>query len=146
VLEPQEYLPSPLDYVRETVALFEGSDGAEAGLSRGVPIVVLTTTGARTGSERKTPIIRVEHQGTYLAVASTAGGPKHPAWYHNLIAQPRVRLQDANVRIELRARELSGPERTSWWARAVGIWPDYAVYQTRTDRVIPLLALEPVNP
>ncbi|WP_159810802.1 nitroreductase family deazaflavin-dependent oxidoreductase [Cellulomonas citrea] len=128
----------------EQVAAFEASGGLEANTLRGVPIIVLTTTGARSGAERKVALMRVEHDGRYAVVASRGGSPEHPAWYHNLVAHPRVQLQDGPVRRTYDVRELAGAEREDWWARSVEVWPDYATYQTKTDRVIPVLVLEPV--
>ena len=112
---------------------------------RGVPIIVLTTKGARTGKLRKTPLMRVEHDGEYAVVASLGGAPRHPLWYHNIVAHPRVELQDGAVKREYLAREVDGPERELWWERAVAVWPDYADYQRRTERRIPVFVLGPVD-
>jgi F420H(2)-dependent quinone reductase len=109
---------------------------------RGMPVVVLTTRGARTGTIRKTPLMRVEHDGSYAVVASQGGAPAHPQWYHNLVAHPAVQLQDGPVKQDMVARELDGEERELWWKRAVAAFPDYADYQTRTDRRIPVFVLE----
>jgi deazaflavin-dependent oxidoreductase (nitroreductase family) len=128
----------------EQVAVFEASDGAEGNTLRGRPIIVLTMTGARSGQERKIPLMRVEHDGRYAVVASRGGAPQHPQWFHNLVAHPRVQLQDGADRRSYDAREVTGAERDEWWRRSVEAWPDYAVYQTRTSRVIPVLVLEPV--
>jgi deazaflavin-dependent oxidoreductase (nitroreductase family) len=140
-----EYAPSPVDRSREQVELFESSGGREGNTLAGVPIVVLTTVGARSGKLRKTPLMRVEHEGRYAVVASMGGAPKHPLWYHNVVANPRVELQDGAVKREYVARELHGDERAEWWERAVAVWPDYARYQERTSRVIPVILLEPVE-
>jgi deazaflavin-dependent oxidoreductase (nitroreductase family) len=129
----------------EQVAAFEASDGAEANTLRGVPIIVLTTTGARSGAVRKVALMRVEHNGRYAVVASRGGAPEHPAWYHNLITHPRVQLQDGADRREYIAREATGADRDDWWQRSVEVWPDYASYQTKTTRVIPVLVLDPVT-
>lgn len=125
------------------VAAFEASDGAEANTLRGVPIIVLTTSGAHSGAERKVALMRVEHDGSYAAVASKGGAPEHPAWYGNLVAHPQVWLQDGAQRRRYDAHTATGAERDEWWARAVAVWPDYDDYQTKTDRVIPVVVLTP---
>lgn len=140
-----EYASSPSDRARSQVERFEASGGREANTLDGVPIVVLTTVGAKTGKLRKTPLMRVEHEGRYAVVASMGGAPKHPVWYHNVVAHPHVELQDGPVKRDYVARELSGAEREEWWARAVAVWPDYARYQERTSRVIPVFLLEPLE-
>ena len=140
-----EYAPSPSDRARTQVERFEASGGREANTLDGVPIVVLTTVGAKTGKLRKTPLMRVEHEGRYAVVASMGGAPKHSVWYHNVVAHPHVELQDGPVKRDYVARELSGAEREEWWARAVAVWPDYARYQERTSRVIPVFLLEPLE-
>lgn len=122
---------------------FEVSNGAEANTLRGVPIVLVTMTGARTGATRKVPVMRVEHGGSYAVVASKGGAPKNPAWARNLVVHPRVRLQDGSTTRDYVAHEASGAERDTWWERAVEVWPDYANYQTRTERVIPVFVLDP---
>ena len=139
-----EYQPSPEQWVRDQVALYEGSGGTEGTTLRGVPVVVLTSLGAKSGKIRKNPLMRVEHQGEYAVVASQGGAPKNPTWYHNLIAHPLVELQDGGVRQDMTARELEGAERDLWWSRAVEVWPDYATYQTKTSRIIPVFVLEPM--
>ncbi|HLR94579.1 MAG TPA: nitroreductase family deazaflavin-dependent oxidoreductase, partial [Jiangellaceae bacterium] len=108
----------------------------------GRPVVIVTNRGAKTGKIRKTPLMRVEHNGRYLAVASMGGAPKHPVWYHNLKAHPQVELQDGPEKWDMVARELTGPEREEWWVRAVEAFPLYADYQARTDREIPVFLLE----
>jgi len=110
---------------------------------RGMPVVIVTSLGTRTGKVRKTPLMRVEHKGQYAVVASQGGAPTHPLWYYNLVANPHVELQDGPVRQDMAARELIGSERAEWWQRAVDAFPDYAEYQTRTDRQIPVFILEP---
>lgn len=139
------YGPSPQDWVREQVEKYEASGGTEGTTLRGMPVVLLTTRGARTGLLRKTPLMRVAHDGRYAVVASKGGAPTHPQWYHNLRADPHVTLQDGPDRRDMVAREVSGAEREQWWDRAVAAFPDYAVYQTKTDRVIPVLVLEPAG-
>ena len=138
-----DYAPSPSDRARTQADLFEASGGREAATLNGVPIIVLTTVGARTGKLRKTPLMRVAHDGRYAVVASMGGAPQHPVWYHNVVANPLVELQDGPVKRDYTARELSGEERAAWWERAVAVWPDYASYQTRTDRLIPVFLLTP---
>jgi deazaflavin-dependent oxidoreductase (nitroreductase family) len=133
------YLPSPIPWVaaevEQLIAAGRTLDGRE--------VIVLQTTGARTGAVRKTPLMRVEHAGRYAAVASVAGGLRHPAWYANLTVQPSVELLDAGVLHLLTARELQGPERAAWWSRACTVFPSYVDYQSRTRRVIPVVLLEP---
>jgi deazaflavin-dependent oxidoreductase (nitroreductase family) len=142
-----EYAPSPRSWVRDQVELFENSGGAEGTtlLDTGLPVVIVTNLGARTGKVRKTPLMRVEHDGRYAAVASLGGTPKNPVWYYNLKANPRVDLQDGPKRSDMVARELSGSERAEWWDRAVAAYPPYAEYQTKTSRQIPVFLLEPVD-
>jgi F420H(2)-dependent quinone reductase len=136
-----EYEPSPIQFVREQVALYETSGGAQGAMLHGVPVVVLTTRGVKSGSLRKTPLMRVVHNGVYAVVASAAGANKHPSWYFNVIAEPRVELRDGDITYEFVARELSGAEREEWWSRAVGIYPVYADYQLKTERLFPVLLL-----
>jgi deazaflavin-dependent oxidoreductase (nitroreductase family) len=136
-----EYEPSTSEWARKQAETFEASNGAEANTLRGVPIVLLTSVGAKTGKVRKTPLMRVEHDGQYVVVASQGGAPTHPVWYHNLVKNPHVELQDGADRADYDARLVEGDERAVWWERAVAVWPDYADYQTRTDREIPLFVL-----
>ncbi|MBD3002880.1 MULTISPECIES: nitroreductase family deazaflavin-dependent oxidoreductase [unclassified Streptomyces] len=138
-----EYEPSPEKFVRDQVELIESSGGTEGTTMRGMPVVVLTTLGAKSGKIRKTPLMRVEHNGTYAVVASLGGSPKHPVWYYNIVADPRVELQDGPLRQDMTAREVTGEEKARWWKRAVEAYPDYADYQTKTDRQIPVFVLEP---
>lgn len=112
---------------------------------RGMPVVILTTKGVKSGKVRKTPLMRVEHEGAYAVVASQGGAPTHPQWYFNLVASQHVELQDGSVKQDMTARELSGEERAVWWARAVAAFPDYANYQAKTERQIPVFVLEPVH-
>ena len=135
-------MSNPHSWSDEQARLFESSNGAEGSTLRGRPIVLVTMTGARTGAVRKVPVMRVEHGGSYAVVASKGGAPTNPAWYHNLVVNPKVQLQDGPTRRDYVAREVSGDERAAWWARAVEAWPDYAQYQTRTDRVIPVFVLD----
>lgn len=136
-----EYAPSTSEWARQQAELIESSGGQEGLEMRGKPVIVLTTVGAKSGKLRKTALMRVEHDGEYVVVASKGGAPEHPAWFHNLVANPEVMLQDGPVVKDYEARELSGEEREIWWARAVEAWPDYAEYQTKTDRLIPLFLL-----
>ncbi|WP_426324123.1 nitroreductase family deazaflavin-dependent oxidoreductase [Microbacterium sp. E-13] len=138
-----EYKPSTSDWARKQAETFESSNGEKANTLRGVPIIVLTTVGAKTGALRKTALMRVEHDGRYAVVASKGGAPDEPKWAANMRRQPHVELQDGDVRRDYSARELTGPERAEWWARAAGVWPDYDNYQKRTDRQIAIFVLEP---
>jgi deazaflavin-dependent oxidoreductase (nitroreductase family) len=138
-----EYAPSSSKWAREQAERFEATGGAEANTLRGVPIIVLTSVGAKSGQLRKTALMRVEHEGAYAVVASKGGAPEHPVWYHNLVQHPHVELQDGPDKRDYDARVLEGDERAAWWDRAVAVWPDYAGYQTRTDRQIPVFVLEP---
>jgi deazaflavin-dependent oxidoreductase (nitroreductase family) len=137
-----EYEPSPEQWVRDQVELYETSGGTKGTTLRGRPVVILTTRGARSGLLRKTPLMRVEHHGEYAAVASLGGAPRHPVWYHNLVAHPHVELQDGPVVQDLVARLIHGREREQWWERAVAAFPDYAEYQKKTQREIPVFVLE----
>jgi deazaflavin-dependent oxidoreductase (nitroreductase family) len=107
-----------------------------------MPVIIVTNRGAKSGKVRKTPLMRVEHEGTYLAVASKGGAPEHPLWYHNLLADPDVEVQDGTEKWKATAREISGDERATWWERAVAAYPPYAEYQEKTDRLIPVFVLE----
>ncbi|WP_329585035.1 nitroreductase family deazaflavin-dependent oxidoreductase [Kitasatospora sp. NBC_01250] len=139
-----EYQPSTDQWVRDQVALYEGSGGTEGTTLQGVPVVILTSLGAKSGKIRKNGLMRVEHDGQYAVVASQGGAPKHPSWYHNLVVHPLVELQDGAVRQDMTAREVTGAERELWLERAIAVWPDFAEYQKKTDRVIPVFVLEPV--
>ncbi|HEY0217937.1 MAG TPA: nitroreductase family deazaflavin-dependent oxidoreductase [Cellulomonas sp.] len=139
------YEPSPDSRTRDQVALIESSGGTEGTTMRGMPVVVLTMLGAASGKVRKVALMRVEHEGVYAAVASLGGAPKHPVWYRNLLANPHLEVQDGPAKGTYLAREVTGAERDLWWERSVAAYPDYADYQTKTDRVIPVLVLEPVS-
>ena len=139
-----EYEPSTSDWAREQAERFEASGGTEATTLRGMPIVVVTSVGAKSGKLRKTALMRVEHDGVYAVVASLGGAPKHPVWYYNLKADPKLTLQDGSVTKEYVAREVDGDEYDAWWTRAVDAYPPYAEYQTKTTRKIPLFVLDPV--
>lgn len=138
-MEPPAYVPSPLAWVRAEVALLERTGRAFGDRA----VVVLRTRGARTGHLRKTPLMRVEHAGTYAVVASARGAEQHPQWYANLLAEPRIQLLDGPRQLDLVAREVAGAERAGWWSRACTAFPAYADYQSRTRRRLPLLLLEP---
>jgi len=140
-----EYKPSTSAWARKQAETFEASGGAEANTLRGKPIIVLTTVGAKTGALRKTALMRVEHDGRYAVVASKGGDPVAPKWYWNLLANPRVELQDGAQTREYLARELSGAERAEWWGYATDVWPDYDAYQAKTDRLIAVFVLEPID-
>jgi len=140
-----EYEPSPEKWVRDQVELYETSGGTTGTTMRGMPVIVLSTLGAKSGKIRKAPLMRVEHDGRYAAVASLGGSPKNPVWYANVVAHPLVEVQDGPVRQDMTAREITGEEKAIWWERAVAAYPDYADYQVKTDRVIPVFLLEPVT-
>lgn len=142
-----EYEPSPIGWVREQVERYEASGGTEATTLRdtGLPVIVVTSRGAKTGRLRKAPLMRVEHEGSYAAVASMGGQPTHPVWYYNVLAEPLVEVQDGPVRQDMIAREVTGTEKEMWWERAVAAFPPYAAYQRRTEREIPVFVLEPVD-
>jgi len=141
-----EYAPSPWDWSREHADKYAETGGAEGADINGARVILLTTLGAKTGKLRKTPLMRVEHDGEYALVASMGGAPKHPVWYHNLVADPQsVTLQDGDSPMPVKVRELEGDERARWWERAVAAYPPYAEYQERTTRRIPVFLATPVN-
>jgi deazaflavin-dependent oxidoreductase (nitroreductase family) len=142
-----EYEPSTAAWVREQVELYERSGGTQGTTLRdtGLPVVIITNRGARSGKLRKTPVMRVEHDGRYAAIASQGGAPTHPRWYYNLRSDPMVELQDGPRKRTMVAREVSGDERVQWWERAVAAYPPYAAYQQRTSRQIPVFVLEPAD-
>ncbi|HXC81786.1 MAG TPA: nitroreductase family deazaflavin-dependent oxidoreductase [Trebonia sp.] len=139
-----EYVPSPAVWVRDQVDQYESSGGAKGTTLPGteLPVVIVTNRGAKSGAVRKTPVMRVEHDGSYAAVASKGGAPEHPLWYYNLRTNPRVEVQDGADKWEMTARELTGDERDVWWQRAVAAYPPYAEYQRKTSRQIPVFVLE----
>ncbi|MFE6971230.1 nitroreductase family deazaflavin-dependent oxidoreductase [Isoptericola sp. NPDC057653] len=137
-----EYAPSPSAHAAKQVEQYESSGGTKGTTMRGMPVVVLTTVGAKSGKLRKAPLMRVEHEGAYAVVASLGGAPKHPVWYYNVVANPRVELQDGPEKHEYDAREVTGEEKALWWERCVAAYPDYADYQLKTDRQIPVFVLE----
>ena len=140
-----EYEPSPWDWSREQADKIAESGGTEGTDMKGMPVILLTTVGAKTGKLRKTPLMRVEHGGEYAIVASLGGAPKNPVWYYNVAKNPRVELQDGTVTHDYDAREVFDDEKAVWWERAVAAYPDYADYQTKTDRQIPVFVLTPVH-
>jgi deazaflavin-dependent oxidoreductase (nitroreductase family) len=142
-----EYAPSKADWVREQVEKFEATDGREANTLRdtGYPIVVITSVGAKSGKLRKNPVMRVERDGKYVAIASKGGADDQPEWYYNFVAHPEVDLQDGAEKQTYRARVLEGDERAEWWQYAVDTWPTYASYQEKTERQIPVFLLEPID-
>ena len=140
-----EYEPSTSEWARDQVELYESSGGTAGTTMRDRPVIVLTTKGNKTGKLRKTPLMRVEHDGDYAVVASMGGAPTHPVWYYNVLGHPIVELQDGPVRRDYRAHEATGEEKARWWELAVAAWPDYAAYQQSTDREIPLIVLEPIR-
>ncbi len=143
-----EYEPSPAQWVRDQVEAYESSGGARGNTLRdtGLPVVVVTSVGARSGKLRKTPLMRVEHDGRYALVASKGGAPEHPTWFHNLTAHPQIELQDGPAPRDMTVRLLDGEERDVWWRRAVEAFPTYANYQTKTERTIPVFLAEPDRP
>ncbi len=136
-----EYAPSPVPSIRKQAEDYERTGGQEGGTMLGLPVIVLTSLGASSGKIRKTPLMRVEHDGEYAVVASKGGAPDHPNWYHNLVAHPLVELQDGAERHDYTARVVSGPERAEWWDRCVAAFPQYADYAAKTDREIPVFVL-----
>jgi deazaflavin-dependent oxidoreductase (nitroreductase family) len=142
-----EYAPSAHGWVRDQVELYESSGGTQGTTLRetGLQVVIVSNRGVRSGKVRKTPVMRVEHDGRYAAVASQGGAPTNPYWCNNLRADPFVELQDGTQKRDMIAREISGGERAEWWERAVAAYPPYAEYQRRTNRTIPVFVLEPVT-
>jgi deazaflavin-dependent oxidoreductase (nitroreductase family) len=140
-----EYEPSTSDWARENAETYMKSGGTDGTELKGKRVILLTTVGAKTGKIRKTPLMRVENNGEYAVVASLGGAPKHPVWYWNIKKNPRVELQDGEVTKDYEAREVVGEDKAVWWERAVEAWPDYADYQKKTERQIPVFVLTPVS-
>lgn len=138
-----EYEPSPSDWARKQADEIVESGGTKGTELNGMPVVVLTTVGNKSGKLRKSPLMRVEHEGNYAVVASLGGAPKNPVWYYNVAAHPQVELQDGPKVQDMVAREVFGEEKAIWWERAVAAYPPYADYQKKTDRQIPVFVLEP---
>jgi F420H(2)-dependent quinone reductase len=139
-----EYEPSQNDRTREQVELYEATNGVKGGTLNGKPVIVLTFKGAKSGKIRKTPLMRIEHNGTYAVVASNAGAPTHPFWYRNIVADPLVELPDGAVTHEMRAREVFREEKNEWWKRADAAYSEFPAYRARAAREIPVLVLEPL--
>jgi len=133
-----EYEPSTSDWAREQAELYESSGGTKGTDLRGMPVIVVTSVGAKSGKLRKTPLMRVEHEGEYGLVASLGGAPKHPVWYWNLLKQPHIEIQDGTERADYLVREVTGEEKAIWWERSVAAYPPYAEYQEKTEREIPV--------
>jgi F420H(2)-dependent quinone reductase len=141
-----DYEPSALTWVRDQVEAYEASGGTQANTLRdtGLPVIIVTMKGVKSGKVRKIALMRVEHDGEYALVASYGGAPKHPVWYHNLMAEPgAVQVQDGPHPFDVTVREAAGDERAAWWDRAVAVFPNYAEYQAKTDRQIPVLIASP---
>jgi deazaflavin-dependent oxidoreductase (nitroreductase family) len=139
---PDDYVPSPSTWVRNQVEKIDSTGTTDSVDIMGRPVVLLTMRGARSGATRKVPLMRVEHEGTYAAVASQGGHPDHPKWYFNLKAHPEILLQDGTETFAVHARELPHEEREQWWPRCVEAFPPYAEYQLKTERIIPVFLLE----
>jgi deazaflavin-dependent oxidoreductase (nitroreductase family) len=138
-----DYEISPTSWVRDQTEKILETGTTDSVDIKGNPVVLITMRGAKTGKKRLVPLMRVEHNGDYAIVASKGGAPEHPVWYHNVRANPHLELQDGTTTGHYTAREVSGEERAAWWERAVAAYPDYADYQTKTDRLIPVFVLEP---
>ena len=141
-----EYEPSTSSWVAEQVEAYESSGGKEAGtlLDTGIPIIIVTMMGAKSGKVRKIGLMRVEHEGEYALVASKGGHAEHPDWYLNLVADPRVMIQDGPAPVDYTVREVEGAERDAWWERSVAVFPTYEEYAAKTARLIPVLIASPV--
>jgi len=141
-----DYEPSALQWVRDQIEAYEASGGTKANTLRDtdIPVIIVTTKGVKSGKVRKIALMRVEHEGEYALVASYGGAPKHPVWYHNLTADPgAVQVQDGPEPFDVTVRAVGGDERAAWWERAVAVFPNYAEYQGKTDREIPVLIASP---
>jgi deazaflavin-dependent oxidoreductase (nitroreductase family) len=140
-----EFEPSRNDRTRAQVELYEATNGVKGGTLAGKPVIVLTFKGAKSGKIRKTPLMRIEHNGIYAVVASNAGAPIAPSWYYNIVANPLVELQDGAVKQDMRVREVFGEEKNEWWKRADAAYPEFSTYRARAGREIPVLVMEPVR-
>jgi deazaflavin-dependent oxidoreductase (nitroreductase family) len=140
-----EYVPSTWDWVADQVEEYESSGGTTGLTQVGQPVVIVTMRGHKSGKVRKAPVMRVEHGGAYAAIASKGGDDQHPGWYHNIVADPHVTLQDGPAVTDMVAREVQGDERAAWWQRALEVWPSYADYEKKTSRLIPVFVLEPAG-
>lgn len=141
-----EYEPGTSEWARKQLETYEASGGTEGTMLNGMPVIILTSVGARSGRLRKSPLMRVEHDGEYAVVASLGGAPKHPVWYYNLVANPHVELQDGPEKHDYTAREVTGAEKAIWWDRAVAAYPPYTDYQEKTERQIPVFVLTRLDP
>jgi deazaflavin-dependent oxidoreductase (nitroreductase family) len=141
-----EYEPSASEWVRDQVQEYEGSGGASGTTMRDMPVIIVTMLGAKSGKVRKVPLMRVEHEGEYAAVASMGGAAKNPLWYANLVANPQVEVRDGTVVRAMTASEVTGAEKAIWWQRCVAAFPDYAQYQKKTERAIPVFVLTATDP
>lgn len=144
-----EYEPSSAQWVRDQVAEYEGSGGQRANTLRdsGLPVIIVSSRGNKSGKIRKTPVMKVEHDGAYALVASKGGAVDHPLWYHNLVADPTsVQVQDGPAPVDVSVRQVTGAEKQAWWDRAVAAYPPYAEYQAKTDREIPVFVATPTAP
>jgi deazaflavin-dependent oxidoreductase (nitroreductase family) len=141
-----EYEPTPSDWVREQVETYERTNGAEANtlLDTGIPIIVVTTMGKNSGKLRKFALMRVEHDGEYALVASMGGAPQNPSWYHNIVAEPMVMIQDGPAPSDYTTEIVDGDERRTWWERAAAVFPTYDKYAVKTERIIPVFVARPV--
>ena len=141
-----EYVPSTSDWVREQVDTYEATNGREANTLRetGIPVIIVTSLGASSGKLRKFALMRVEHDGEYALIASMGGAPQHPGWYHNLVAEPLVMIQDGPEPHDFVTHVAEGDERAQWWQRAVDVFAPYAEYEKKTDRIIPVFVATPV--
>ncbi len=141
----QEYGPSTWGWVARQVEQYEASGGTEANtlMDTGIPIIIFTTTGHKSGLIRKVPLMRVEHEGVYALVASKGGDPNHPGWYYNIVADPTIEMQDGPEPWTTTVHQIEGAERAEWWARAVDVYPPYAEYQEKTEREIPVFLTAP---
>jgi deazaflavin-dependent oxidoreductase (nitroreductase family) len=140
----EQYEPSPNDFAADHVTRYEESGGADGGVMSGAPIVVLHTTGRKTGALRKSPLIKVTDGDSYVVIASQGGAPGHPSWYLNLVAEPRVRIQDGDRTVDALASTAEGDERSRLWKAATAVWPDYDNYQLKTARQIPVVVIQPI--
>ena len=140
-----DYEPSPSKWVRDQVQEYEGSGGTSGTTMRDMPVIIVTIIGAKSGKVRKVPLMRVEHEGEYAAVASMGGAPKNPVWYANLVANPQVEVRDGTVVRAMTARVVEGEEKAIWWQRCVAAFPDYAKYREKTERAIPVFVLTPAD-
>lgn len=142
-LTNRTYVDSPAEWVRDQVAAIDAAGSTDAASIMGMRVIVVHIQGAKSGQWRKVPLMRVEHMGTYAAVASRGGAPENPAWYHSLLVNPDVDVHDGESTMPMRARQLTADERGPWWDRAVAAFPQYALYQENTERQIPVFVLEP---